>query len=138
MDSEIIAELRVMEFECAPSDITKFLSLQPTMTWTKGEPISKAGSGLQKHQENGWAWSLRLKSKEGPLDFSVLFDDILTQVGPIKERFKRLPANTSVQLACCAYITDCAPAISLDEPIVKLLADISASVDFDIYCLNRD
>lgn len=136
MESEIIIDLRVMDFECAPFEITRLLGLQPTVTWSKGEAKSKSGRGTQKFEENGWAWSRKLQSTEGALDFNTLFADLLKEVGPVKDNFKRLPARTCVQLACVAYIRNGTPSFSLEEPIIQLLADINASVDFDLYCLN--
>ncbi|WP_211441961.1 DUF4279 domain-containing protein [Collimonas humicola] len=136
MDSEINAELRILEFGCDPSEITKCLNLQPTSTWVKGEIVSKTGKGILRHQENGWAWCSNLDSEEKVLDFRDLFDDIFRNLNPIKDKFQYLPNNSVIQLACCAYIRNCAPAFTLDERIIKLLAEINASVDFDIYCLN--
>ncbi len=138
MYSEIISELRIMDFTCPPADITNCLGLVPTLTWVQGEPLSKTGRGSLTHQENGWALTSRLKSEASALDFRVLFDDLLKNVLPIKERFKRLPKNVCIQLSCCAYIGSYTPAFSLDEPLLRFLADINATVDFDLYCLPDD
>jgi hypothetical protein len=135
MKNELIVELRVMGFDCHPSEITKLLKLQPTSTWIKGELVSKSGRGIKKNEENGWALRADWKSTEQPIDFSDLFDDLSKRVFPVKERFAELSKESSIQVACCAYIREYAPAFTLDEPTIRLLADINASVDFDIYCL---
>ena len=134
--SEIKVGLLVTDFECDPSEVTRIINLEPTFTWRTGDLISKTGKGTAKHKENGWEWCLPpLEGAEG-VDFSVLFDRFVAEIAPIQERFKLLPSNHYVQLSCCAYIKEQAPAFVLDSSILQLLASINATVDFDIYCLD--
>jgi hypothetical protein len=117
-----------------PSVLTEALGVQPTRTWRRGE----VPSGLARpHQTDGW--SIDSEAVES-LDLQEVALPLLQRLSPssdtLRDYCNRL--NLEAELGCTVFIKDkLAPAIHLDRETVRMLDQLGAELDIDIYCLDR-
>ena len=129
MGNEISVRFVISDFECDPEDISKLLSITPTVTWRVGESI--AGT-IRRHKENGW----RLDS---PMNRSQEIDEqikgLLSQLEPKAELLRHLAEDFYSEFSCIIYAYDYVPSINLSNETLSRMADLGAAIDIDLYCL---
>ncbi|EIJ41059.1 hypothetical protein BegalDRAFT_0135 [Beggiatoa alba B18LD] len=129
--NEIVIGLTITDFNELPSEITKILGVQPSKTWCKGDLISK--SGIIRHKQNGWKLCSSLSKSQS---FKEHEKDLLDKILLFKDKFKNLPSECNVEFSCYVDIyNEDIPELSLEKDTVKVLSEINASVDIDIYFL---
>jgi len=134
MQNEISLDLRLMEFDSSPDQITSAIGIVPTKTWKKGDLINPKGT--RQHKENGWLISSGL-SKE--CDFEQHLLSLLSIINPHLDKLKEVCATCYVELSCAIYMycesEESTPAVHLDRQTTQVLAALGAEIDFDLYVL---
>jgi hypothetical protein len=131
--NEIIVSLSITKFECSPSEITRILGIMPSKTWKKSDLIDKRA--LIKYKENGWRVSSSLSKNE---NLKTHIEDLLQIIIPHKAKFRNLPSFCCIELSCCIYVYHEVPEISFSVSTVKLLSELQAEIDVDLYYLADD
>lgn len=130
---EIKVSINVTDFDCTPEEISKILSIKPSKTWVEGDGVD--GLTQLKRKQNGWQLNSRLScSNSLEKQIQSLIDDISCN----KDKFLLLPSKCTVEIACCIYVEDGMPEISISSNLIKEISSISACIDIDIICLSGD
>jgi hypothetical protein len=131
--------LRFIDFDLDPDEITKNLALEPLSIARKGQEYFVGPKRMKKIWEsNHWDYEIKTKTN----DFigetvNLFFDEIIApRINEIKEisQKSRITRLILVQY----YYTGCNPGYGFEKEQVKILADINAEIDMDIYCLSDD
>ncbi|MUP16822.1 DUF4279 domain-containing protein [Ancylomarina euxinus] len=142
-DSEINQNhliLHFLEFDFAPDLITQKLGLQPLSTGQKGEEYF---IGPQKDIPRIWdcshwdfEWKINTNDFIGDLVDKFFNEIIIPRIDTIKEigLSCKMVRFTIVQY----YYTGNNPGYGFEPEQLKILADIGAGIDVDIYCLGED
>ncbi len=127
--------LRIMRFDCSPSDITQAIGMQPTRIWHEGEP-TVPGTGIINKQ-NGWGISSGLGDDR---DFASHVDALYKRITDHIEEFTEIGNRYHAEIACALYLYDyrdgSIPTIRFTRHETDLLQRIGAEIDFDIYILG--
>ena len=124
----------VFGFGNDPSVVTKIMSVEPSRSWIKGEPISDKLRGVQSYSR----WELRT-----PADPSLSLEDQLVALLPLLQDYKAQIREVSEKFEagiCCYayYYEEFNPGLHLSEDTIRRLADLRLSIDFDLYFLAED
>jgi len=119
------------------NEITKQLKLTPTSTGIKGEtyfPVLK-NKIERTHKETYWRYEWNRQSSEFIGD--TISEFITEIIIPNKDIFIQLSKSSCVRFRIVQYYYDsCNPGIVIEREDNKILSEIGASLDIDIYCLN--
>ena len=65
---------------------------------------------------------------------------LLSKIGPRVQVFSRLPDDVEVKMFCAVYMyrKDERPHLSLSNEAMKILSEIGASVEFDLFYIDSD
>lgn len=132
----LVLELRIMDFECDPDEITRDVGIEPTMVWRKGEP-RVADRPLPVHKENGWEISA---SSDDPWNYEEVLNQLLAIVNPRLHEFSAISNKYYCQLSWVIWFYQTPDAYSFPNPQISreqlgMLSVIGATIDFDIYAL---
>ena len=134
MRSKIRVCLRFGEFSMPPEELSTELGLQPTDSWSKGDPCRVAKKRTFTY--NGWELS---SGREESADLEAHVNAILHQIAPFKENFRKVAAKYPPMLTCVIYSYDGdRPAIVFERDVVKELADLNALINIDLYIFDDD
>lgn len=128
--------LGFFEFDFSPDNFTNDLGLQPLDKAVKGDKYFVGSKkDIEKvHEYNMWTHELKTNSNDFIGDLIAKFIDEI--IKPRVDTIKRLTKNCNVQLQIVQYYFDgCNPGIYIKPDHNKILADINASIDIDLYCL---
>ena len=138
---KITLDLVLTDFDIDPVQVSGILSLTPSRSWLKGEPIQRTAL---KCKTNGWLLS-------SGLDKSAELDDhikaLFSKVKPVLSNFNNLPPSTEKELSCAIYIyhkkdnvdeEHRTPPIHLEREHVEILNQLGAEFDLDLYVLPED
>ena len=124
----------VFGFGDDPSDVTKIMGVEPSRSWIKGEPTSYKLWGVQSHSR----WELRtpadpsLSLEDQLIALLLLLQDYKAQIHEVSEKYE-------AGICCYAYYySEFNPGLHLSESIIRRLADLRLSIDFDLYFLGED
>ena len=130
--------LVVSDFDCSHEEITKRLTLQPTLVRLKGEEYRIGGIGAKRiAKQNIWEYEIKTFTND---DFSGQITSFVNRT--LKSRMKPLKtiskkANLSLEIVQY-YYRGHNPEYVLTRETVKILSQINANIWFDIYCLSKD
>ena len=132
--------LYFLDFDFNPDLITEKLGLEPHSIGRKGE---KYFIGYHKEIEkirdcSHWKFEWEIKSNDFIGDMiDLFFKEIII---PRKSLIKEIGENCQmIRLTIVQYYyTGHNPGYGFDREQVKVLADINADIDMDIYCLCED
>lgn len=113
-----------------PVDITSYIGVKPTETWHAGDRIQESEL---KCKYDGWCLS---SDREDSLYLDEQVQSILNKIQPHTTKIKQLcnKLNLKIEVACAVYIENNEiPSIHFDEEIVKIIADLRAEIDIDLY-----
>ena len=116
----------------SPSELTKFLGIDPTATSIKGERLGKYPKSSR------WEFSTGKKSGE-LIDVYDMGNEIVAILEPKKELI--IEAIEKFHLSPCLNIVlwistnedISTPAIGFESSVIKFLSEIDASIDIDTY-----
>ncbi|MBN1181925.1 MAG: DUF4279 domain-containing protein [Bacteroidales bacterium] len=131
--------LSFFDFDCDPKDITEELQLSPTSIGKKGGeyligPPEKRI--IKTYDYNYWRYKWSIDSNEFIGNIITRF--IKEIIEPREAKLVSLASKSSIQFQVAQYYYDgCNPGVSINKECIKTLADISADIDIDIYCLGE-
>ena len=130
---KITVHLRISGFACDPHAITEILDIQPDKMWRKGDTLTHTAK--IHHKDNGWEIT---SSSDDTTYLESHIADILRVVLPARDKFKSLPAGSSVILTCgiSLYPDLEMPSLFLDAETLRVLGEINADVDIDLCCVE--
>ncbi len=131
---EIKSVFLILDYDCAPEDISKTLGMEPTETITKGDIKKVDPSGVHPpilHKRNVWALKFEL-----PVNADV-YDHInyaLTELRSKTKEIVELTSKYSGELSVYGFAKDHdRVAIHLDKEVIKQLSELNISLDIDVY-----
>ncbi len=131
--------LRFIDFDLDPNVVSRKLGLEPLSIARQGEEYFVGKRRVRKTWEfNHWDYELKTETNEfiGSTMDQFFNEVLIPKSTEIKEisQLSRITRFIVVQY----YYTGPNPGYCFDKEQVKLLADISAEIDMDIYCLCED
>lgn len=131
---------RFLDFDFDPDLITQKLLLQPFSTGQKGEEYF---IGPQKdipriRDCSHWDFEWKIKTNDFIGDFiDKFFKEIIV---PRLESIKEIGLNSQAIrfIIVQYYYTGYNPGYRFEKEQIKILADLNAEIDMDIYCLYED
>jgi len=132
--------LRFLDFDFDPDLITKKLGLEPLSTGKKGDEYfvgpQKQTSKFRECHHWDYEWKLFSNDFIGDLIDKFFKEIIIPRIDLIKEI--SLNCTTTRLIIVQYYYTGHNPGYYFEKQHIKILAEISAEVDMDIYCLCDD
>jgi hypothetical protein len=109
-----------------PNELTRLLKVEPSETWRQGQPIPPSRVAQPM---SGW----RLCS-DSPNEHSIEVhaDALFKKLAPIWSELVRVCSGMEVELSCVSYSAR-APEIHLSSFAIRKLAELSGSIDVDVY-----
>jgi len=142
-DSEINRNhliLRFLDFDFDPDLITKKLELEPLSTGQKGDEyfVGPQKQIIKFRECSHWDYEWKIKSNDfiGDLINKFFNEIIIPRLSSIKEIC--LNCKTIRFIIVQYYYTGHNPGYGFEKEQIKILADINAEIDMDIYCLCED
>lgn len=118
-------------FDVPIQDISKKLGLEPTDAWNKGDPSKY----LLQRKQSTWRYYSPLPRTEMFLDAHI--KALINILAERREIIKELKKQYEAGISCVGYYKCANPGFHLDEDIIKDMASLNLSVDFDLYCLGE-
>jgi len=131
--------LGFIDFDFNPDEITEKLELNPLSIARKGEEYFVGKRKVKKTWECNH-WDYELKTITNDFIGETINDFFETVIEPRFEIIKDISSKSEITRLIIVqyYYTGCNPGYSLNKKEVKMLAEINAEIDIDIYCLNED
>ncbi|MCF8373311.1 MAG: DUF4279 domain-containing protein [Bacteroidales bacterium] len=131
--------LRFIDFDFDPNDITKKLGLKPLSIARQGEEYFVGHKRIRKIWEfNHWDYELKTNTNDFIGDtVDQFFNEIISpRLDEIKEISQK--SKTTRLIIVQYYYSGPNPGYGFEKEQVKILAEINAEIDMDIYCLGDD
>ncbi|MCW3787379.1 DUF4279 domain-containing protein [Plebeiibacterium sediminum] len=131
--------LRFIGFDFDPNEITERLQLKPLSIARKGEDYFVGKRKVKKTWEYNH-WDYELKTKTNAFIGETITEFFENIIEPRLELIKEISRKSDItQLIIVQYYyTGCNPGFAFEKKQVKILADINAEIDMDIYCLSKE
>lgn len=112
-------------------EVTDFIGLKPDKAHLKGEFLER--NPKVKWQHNTWLISSKADDKES---FETHLNDILNKINSRYDKLIEMSKKCKVYLNCVVtmYNGD-RPFIKFDKESIKILHELNAEIEFDIYNL---
>ncbi|MHA7837914.1 MAG: DUF4279 domain-containing protein [bacterium] len=122
----------VFNFEGTPEVVTKAAGIAPTRQWVKGDSYGDKG-GIRTHSR----WELA--SPAAPdASFETQLDALVDLLEKHAESIRAVAASFDSGVNVAAYFRESFnPGFHASAPMLKRLADLGLSLDFDLYFLNE-
>ena len=133
-------KLLIYNFDYHPNQISERLTAEPHSIGVKGESyeIGPPHNRITKtHEYNYWEHEFKLLTNEfiGDIIEKYVDDFIMPNIS----YFKELAVDGDIQFIVIQYYYDgCNPGFHFDKRVVKILSDLGASIDIDLYCLSEE
>jgi len=118
----------VRDFDCDTSDVTQLLRFAPTEANNKNSPLP---SGRLRKSAS---WK---RVSDLPRD-TVFVSEHLESLLPLLEThhaaIESVASKFSVGLQCVGFYTNAHPGFHMDSGLVRRVAALNLSIDFDLYC----
>ena len=132
--------LKFFNFDCTPYELTKQLAIEPTETALKGQDYYIGPK--HKRIKKIWPWNFWMyqvvveRNRHSIVDQIDEFIDNV--IKPRQEKIKEIVANCDCEISIVQIIYEgCNPGLHLDNGRLKILTDIGAEIDVDIYVLDN-
>ena len=132
-------KLLIHDFEYHPNQISEKLMIEPHSIGVKDEcyEIGPPHNRIKKiHEYNYWEHELKLYSNDfiGDIVLKYIADFIKPNMLSLIE----IAADSEMQFSVIQYYYDgCNPGFHFGKGVVKILSDLKASIDIDLYCLSE-
>ena len=131
MEPEVRVAFTLTGLGIDPDVITEGIGLRPTKTWRLGE---KNQNTKVRRKYDGWSIVMkRHRSADLGQEIRRLLEPILPHANAIRKTCEEY--DLEAEVGCAVYVSDETPAMYLDSDIIKLLADLNAEFDIDLYIL---
>jgi hypothetical protein len=132
MANESHVRFCVYEFGDDPSVVTELTGLEPSKSYSTGEPVPNHPTALRRHG----AWELY-----SPLPLSADVEDhleaLLKLLEANAESVRRAQVKFDAGISCAIYYHGgCNEGFHLSEALVERTAKLGLSLDFDMYFLG--
>ena len=131
--------LRFIDFDFNPDEISEKLGLKPLSIARKGEDYFVGKRKFKKTYDcNHWDYEIKIETNDFIGDTVTNF--IETIIKPRIELIKEISNTCRITRLIIVqyYYTGCNPGYFFEKEQIKILADINAEIDMDIYCLSDD
>lgn len=133
--NKIKLNLYIFDFEIPFEEISKIIGIEPTSIRIKGEARTK--NNILKIEENCWVLSSGLDEDQ---DFEAHLNAIIEIIKQNLKGFKTVCKEYYTELSCIVKISEneeiSTPSIHLTKDAIGILAQINASIDYDIYLID--
>ena len=124
----------VYDFGDDPSVVTEAIGLEPTKSFSKGDPFPNQPSSFRQRS----AWELQSPLPllaEAEVQLEALLTILESNIESVRQAKEKFDAGI-----CCAiyYYEGCDQGFHLSEAIVERIAALGLSIDFDLYFLGDD
>jgi hypothetical protein len=123
-------ELTFTDFDSTPSELTDLTGLTPSKTWIAGDSIERS---KRRYPSNGW----RLSSQKIVAAIEAGVDALFEQIAPNWEALRELSRECNVELSILVKCGEQVPPMHFRADQIERLAELSAEIDIDLYCLAR-
>ena len=133
--------LKFFNFDCTPEELTEDLGLEPTKTGLKGQKYHlgpEAGKRIRTWEWNFWMYQVTVEKNRHWIGDQI--DDFIDNIiKPRQEKIKKIISTTcDSEFSIVQYIYEgCNPGLHFDNARLKIIADIGAEIDVDIYVLGN-
>ncbi len=127
-----------MDFKCSPEEFTKELQLHPSSTGIQGEEYLLPDGIRKKMRDcNHWQYEWKIYSDDFIGDYLTKFiNDIIK---PRLAAIKRMTADCVTRLTIVQYyFTGYNLGVGLEKDEIRVLSEIGAEIDIDLYVLTED
>ena len=131
--------LRFIDFDFNPDEITEKLGLAPLSIARKGEDYFVGKRKVKKTWEYNH-WDYELKTKTNDFIGETISKFFETMIEPRLDMIKEISRKCEITRLIIVqyYYSGCNPGCAFEKSQVKILADIDAEIDMDIYCLSEE
>lgn len=127
--------LKFFDFDCTPDELTRQLGLEPTETALKGQEYYVGPEHKKIWPWNFWMHQVVIK-KNGHWIGDQIDDFIDNIIKPRQEKIKEITLTCDSEFSIVQYIYEgCNPGLHFDNDRLKIITDIGAEIDADIYVL---
>jgi len=130
MDSELRVRLTLTSDREDPGEVTLRTGLQPEKIWRAGDQIGKS---IRKYEQNGWQLGSDRPAEAG---FGDHVESLIAKVRPVLPVFRSLKQSWEIELSCAIEVYSSSPELHLEPDALQVLAELGASIDLDLYCLD--
>ena len=131
MATEIAASFTLRGSNVDPGDITAALGIVPSTTWRVGDLIPNTPMA---RKDNGWRLSSpRRASYHLEDEIKYVIDKVSSRVDAIRATIVKF--RLEAEIACAVYVKGDVPSMHLDNDLVRIVAELGADIDIDLYVL---
>lgn len=123
-DDEIHVSIRFLSETNSPEQLRQLFGPRVGKSWCKGE-ANRLG---RVHEFNGFEIAL---AKDSGYEIDDKISRLLDLIEPVRESIVAI--DWFVQISCVVYFSSAFPAVNLSTKLIKRIADVGASLDFDVY-----
>lgn len=116
-----------------PQAVTRATGIEPTATWQAGDTYGAAGK--LRYAEDGWEVA---SNPELSLELEDHIQWVLDRLQPAWSTLCELGLRHDASVNAALYAYQYVPAMHLQSDMVRRIAELSADIDFDMYCLIED
>ena len=132
--------LKFFDFDYLPGQLTKDLGLEPTETALKGQ-VYHVGPE-HKRIKKTWPWNLWMYEvvvEKNRFWIGDQIDEFIDNIiKPRQEKIKNIISTCQSEFSIVQYIYEgCNPGLHFDKDRLKIISDIGAEIDVDIYVLSN-
>ena len=141
MKPEMEVEFCIFGTRLLPEEITRLVGIHPTRTWNVGEFIQRNIGGViqnSKIQRKENAWCLSVNNDSDNIDLAKPIKQLLQIVMPKANIIRKMcdEFDLECELGCAIYIKDETPILNFTPDVFSDLAELKATLDFDIILLG--
>ena len=130
MSTETHVCLKVCEFGDDPSVVSSLLGIEPTIAWVKGDRYPNPNLKARRTYS---CWMLESGlGKTEPLEAHL--EGLLAKVEPLRAQIQQITGRFEVEVSVAQYFGEWNPGHQLDAPMLRRLAKLGLTIDFDLYC----
>ncbi len=132
MQEEVYIKLRFIECELIPEAITDLIGIAPTIAGRKGDLIRGRKLPIT---EGLWSYKHRIPP---PWNVGEALEELLPLIEKNTELQEYCKAfDIEIEFSVIMYLVSNTPIVTLFPSLLRRIADVRASVDFDIYLLGE-
>lgn len=133
--NKYMVSLAVRNFECLPGEITNLLGIEPTEILKKGEfrIVGKKKPRKMLNKVSYWELASKLPVNES---IENHLESLLNVIKPYRQNFIKVAEKYSLEFICVSYYYEANPGVSLENKLLREIAELKAKLYFDIYCLG--
>lgn len=124
---ETYAYFWISDFDCAPTEITKEIGLEPTCVVLKGEPLSNGRS----RNRSFWEFHSSLPRTEEFQDAHL--SNLMVELLPRVQSIKAIGLRYASGINCVGYYKNVNFGFHMNAELMQQCAQLGVDVDFDLY-----